>query len=230
VRAYFILMTNYPLLILLSISLFVVTPHASALSDDPLIARYPNTELSRSIQKEFIKYPIARSPISENGELTPLVNGGSLSHRLYIGSETDSIHLAFDSFSAALNNNGFTTVFECSNESCGGDLVYALFGSSALAANYANVQQSGPVYNDFYYLATEKIDGDDIVNVVFYFYQYEGNRLTIVQDIFQPQEIALKDIAIDFNALSSAGRIVLDGIFFDTAQTAVNYWKIRPSL
>jgi len=200
------------------VALSLVSQKVSALADDPMIARYANTELDRSIEEEYVKYPIATSPVSEDGKLSKRENGGSLAHRLYRGGEKDSIDLAFESLSAALTKNGLSVIFECNNESCGGDLVYALFGSASLSSNYSEVQQSGLVYNDFYYLAAEKVEAGRRINVIYFLYKYQGNELYIAQDIFKPKEIVLKDVVVDinFNTLPTTGSVVLDGVYFDT--------------
>ncbi|RBP51387.1 OmpA family protein [Arenicella xantha] len=186
----------------------------SALSDHPLIPRYPNTELIDGFDGEYLEYPIAQAAIDERGALKTNRVRGKLAHRLYEGSEDESILVAHESILKALAGDGFTVSYQCSNKQCGGDLVQTLFANLSLKSSYTEVRQSGPVYNDFYYIAAQKNNAEAVMHVIYFLYKYRGNSLFIAQDVIEPEAISIKEI--DFGAMEGSGKIVLDGIYFKT--------------
>ena len=186
----------------------------SVTTDHPMVSRYPNTELVKGFDGEYLEYPIAQSSIDENDVLKTQKIRGKLSHRLYEGNEEESILVAQESILKALSSDGFSISYQCTNAQCGGDIVHALFADSSIKSNYIAVQQPGPGYNDFHYIAAQRPMHGTTMHLVYFLYKYRGNSLYIAQDIIETEAISLKEI--NFGTIETSGKLVLDGIYFKT--------------
>ncbi len=187
-------------------------------STEILVGVYPGLSEYSTFEESYFSYPVAVKPIGDDGVLAPKVINGKLVHSVFVGSDQDNTLEVYQSFYDALSDKNFELVFSCSNAECGGDLVYELVGKSSVSSAYAEVRQSGPVNTDFHYLVARQTNTDNSTWLIYFIYKYRGNKLYLAQDIVTPKVIETKavDIAIEFDEIDRAGRVVLDGLFFAT--------------
>ncbi|GGZ98311.1 membrane protein [Arenicella chitinivorans] len=192
-------------------------------ASDILVGIYPGLSEYSTLEESFFAYPVAVTPIDDDGVLTPKIIKGKLAHSVFVGSDQDNTLEVYQSFYDALSNGGFELVFTCSNSECGGDLVYELVGKSSIASAYAEVRQSGPVNTDFHYLVARQKQADNPAWLSYFIYKYRGNKLYLAQDVVTPKAIATKqvDIKIAFDEIDQSGRVILDGLYFATDSDAL---------
>jgi len=197
-----------------------------AVADDghhPLLGPYDGAKIYESNSKEFLEeYAVAISPVTHDGELSVKRISGKYSHIHYEVNTADGIDLVSESYLHSLQKQGFSLLFKCKQEQCGGDIVQKLFGGTPLQSGYNYVigEVGGISPDDFVYMAaSQKVESTEIV-VALIFRQFVGvdAPIQLVQDVLEIDQLKLKevDVSLDFESgIRATGKVVLDGLFFD---------------
>lgn len=195
---------------------------ASDRKDHPLLERYEGATIYESSSSKFVEYPVALSPIGQEGRLDKKLVNGKYSHIHYQIPGDEGIALVMNSYLKSLKSKGFTTVFMCKQLKCGGDIIDELFKNTPLNIGYHYVKGwfDGSSSDDFTYLAAYLKSDSREIYVVLSAKQFLGIEadINLVQDIIEIDTLKAKkvDVNVDFESgINTDGKVVLDGLFFD---------------
>jgi len=193
-------------------------------ADHPLLPRYADSEIVRYGTEAFADYRLPTGPARNYGGIeknldatTPLE--GEVTRITYRAPEGRSTLEVFRNYEQALKSAGFSTLFACAREECGGrnfNHVAAPKGYHLGFAEYHQEQRylaakmtrpEGDVYASLYVVANKAGGGPD------------KGRTLIQLDVIEQEPMEDRMVVIEASAMErdllAEGRVAIYGILFD---------------
>lgn len=219
-----------PILLLLCTAGSVATA-AEPGADHPLVGRFQGAEMTAYGKVSFGEYPLIVSKITqyggieENADATRMLEGRVI-HITYRSDKKFSTLAVFRAYGDALTANGFETLFECSDEACGGRNF-----NHASPGYHGGYMQFAENDEDQRYLAAHlaRPEGDLFVAVhtarnTSNFGDYHDFIYTQVDVVeIEPQTTQVVVLKADEMAarIDADGKTALYGIYFDTNEASI---------
>lgn len=206
---------------------FVLTTNAQeAAKGHPLISSYPGMVIVENYSDfyEYESLSFATQPALDENQPNSILAVGALTHTQYQSEDTANISplKVLKNYVNELKRSEFDILLECTNEQCGSSrFLYDLHSQSPLW-NYFQSFEPG-VYISFSYVSASKVVDDQTIYVSLIIYRYGTGQTLVVQDVLETEalEDGLIEVNLDFNDISTQGRIVLNGLLFETGQAAL---------
>lgn len=221
------------ILLLAIVQLVLLVPAARAADipksrDHPMISRYQGSEIIRYETREFDAYGLlvkrATSYGGKKANLGATQNvEGRVTRITYAAPDRRSTLEVFGSYRNALGSAGFSALFECLNEECGGRNF-----------NHAVVEYTGEFgdhYNDQRYLAArlKRDAGDVYVSLYVSGHHTRGGggpfkafaQLDEIEVAPMQQGMVTVDVNAMVKALDQEGHIALYNLYFDSGKAAL---------
>ncbi|MBX2808952.1 MAG: OmpA family protein [Cellvibrionaceae bacterium] len=216
----------YPFLILFSLTAY----GTQAVKDHPLLTRYQGAEIIRFDEREYDRYPLAHR-VNSDGSVEQTHLEGHISTRIYSGSKSDSVLRAASNYKAALKKAGFTILVSCYKAECGGNIAIDLFESSNRLSVYRTLSirdlRPSNSNNEFQYISAKQSQNDKTIYVALLIRkELSSNKsLRIAQDVIETKAMETNLVTVNAQYLaddiSTKGRVVLEGLFFDSNQATL---------
>lgn len=221
------------ILLLASQLAFAAQDDLAGSQDHPLVSRYPDTHIIQYRSSAFDEFALPIAPsVSKEGTFvhpTKHLEGKVTTIEYQTNTKTPYLQVVRN-YETALKQSGFKTLFTCNGrEECGPLFVGSLLGEQwreeKLTFGPSNSDSSGA--NRFHYWSGSlaRTSGEVFVSVLTgENLQYPG-PVEIVLDIIEtkPMESGLVSVNPKFlsDSLASEGKVVLQGIFFDTDKATI---------
>ncbi|HRJ21644.1 MAG TPA: OmpA family protein [Bryobacteraceae bacterium] len=231
-------------------------------ADHPLISRLSGSHLIAFDEQEFERYPLMTGLwIPRVNQYTTREVEGRISRRVYIGPENVTLLTAYRNFEQAIRTSNLNVLFSCLSPKCDrytrtSNGIVTL-NPSRLNAHYHNIRN----LTEFGYISAEgswqgrKVwlavgvglrKGSSIRYPVNGKMQFglPADRLVFSIDIIEQEAMATGLVTVDqlTSGIAASGKVVLDGLYFDTNKTELKpeseaalqpisaYLKQNPSL
>lgn len=200
-------------------------------SDHPLVGRFEGSELIGYDDVGFGEYALIVSEVKNHGGIEKNADAarmveGRVIHITYLSDKKHSTLEVFRAYQEALTANGFETLFECSNEACGGRnfnhaspgvrVSYMQFGEDDEDQRYLAAQLTRPEGDVFVAIHTARhgSSGGRTADMIY-------TQVDVVE--VKPQETGIVVIKADEMAsqIGAQGRVALYGIHFATDSAAL---------
>lgn len=223
---------------ILLFSLLALAADVPGGADHPLVRRYEGSTLLGYRQLAFDSFSVPLGPVSRGA--TPKVESAEGHHTrlLYASPAGRSALEVFENYAAALKGSGFETRWTCAETACGtGTLLIrnVLYPRDQALDNAGQVSAmafSQP--SDTHYLAARlrRPEGDVTVSLFVAQENFASwkdqtwNRALVLLDIVEAASLQAGKVVVDASAmaddLSTAGRVALYGVEFESNSTALS--------
>lgn len=192
-------------------------------ADHPMISRYPEAVIDRYAEEAFDDYTLITGKVKGTTAETSMDLAGRVTEiRYWIPAGRSSLEV-ITNYAEGLADNGFVTLFDCKNKTCGGrDFNHAAVPYTA---------EQGDAYDDQRYLAAQLTRSEGDVFVALYVNRAYGiggekkDRIYVQLNVVEVQAMDRGLVKIDADAmrdgLAEEGHIALYGILFETDSAAV---------
>jgi OmpA-OmpF porin, OOP family len=217
--------------ILLSVST-VFAADVPGSKDSPLLKRYEGSEIIGYDYREFGQFHLVTGPL-KGYDLPPDPSTrvtGKYTRILYVAPPERSALEVFHNYAQELEQNGYETVFTCSEGECGkpNALARTLYHQDKQLKNKGQITQyafSSPVEPQFLAATLSRPEGDVHVSVYVATETYKNfpetaQRALVLLDLVETAPLEQKMVTVDASAMAKSiaaqGTIALYGIYFDT--------------
>ncbi len=217
--------------ILLSVSAALATDVPGS-KDSPLLKRYEGSEIIGYDYREFGQFHLVTGPL-KGYDLPPDPSTkvtGKYTRILYVAPPERSALEVFHNYAQELEQNGYETVFTCSEGECGkpNALARTLYHQDKQLKNKGQITQyafSSPVEPQFLAATLSRPEGDVHVSVYVATETYKNfpetaQRALVLIDLVEAAPLEQKMVTVDASAMAKSiaaqGTIALYGIYFDT--------------
>ncbi|MCO7223847.1 OmpA family protein [Pleionea sp. CnH1-48] len=187
---------------------------AKEVKDHPLISRFKNSTVKD--HKEYshykIKFPVAA--VKADGTSEWLSKEGKASFYRYTVPEKVSVHELAKSYEVAFDKANLEIVFQCSGSDCGqGMAKYIELNPDFNGKISYSYDGTSPIY----LVKHQNSDTSTYIFVSLYegYYNASAHHIILTEEAMRQDSIAINADFIQEKILSE-GKIVLDGIFFDS--------------
>jgi outer membrane protein OmpA-like peptidoglycan-associated protein len=204
--------------------------------DHPLISRFPDTFIQSYFHSDFDEFFIATGPITPEiltaqgkTALPPKKSfEGEKTVITYQANNNDISALAvYKNFEKAFMENGFEKVFACKSATqCGDKFVRQMYwyGDPTRQGQNKNLSAPNilsPRYAYYYWSGIAKVEGGNYVIALLVAQRGGGSKpVKLVLDVNKVDTLDLGKVTVDLKGMSNdinkKGKVVLDGIYFDT--------------
>ncbi len=199
--------------------------------DHPLVSRYEGSEIIDYSYEAFDDYQLLIGPAKQSGKaknpeaLKPLE--GKVTQVTYRGPADRSALEIFRNYVNELKKNGFTELFSCATDACGGNsFSYTVVTTTPMVG----------VYQDQRYFAgrLKRDAGDVFVSLYINHNKASGSKhANIKLDVIEVAPMQTGMVTVDAEAMAKEilkeGHIALYGIYFDTDKADIKP-KSKPTL
>lgn len=200
--------------------------------DSPLLKRYEGSEIIGYDFRGFDQFHLITGPL-KNYDLPPDPSTkvmGKHTRILYVAPLDRSPLEVFHNYAMELEQEGYETVFTCSETECGKDkaLPRTLYSNDRKLSNKGQMSEyafSSPVEPQFLAATLRRAEGDVHVSLyaakeTFKHFQETSQRTLVLLDIVETAPMEQKMVTVDASAMAKSiaaqGTIALYGIYFDT--------------
>ncbi|MET3139951.1 OOP family OmpA-OmpF porin [Undibacterium sp. GrIS 1.2] len=204
-------------------------------SDHPIISRYAGSILYMYGEEN---YGVARTLVSNKGQLLEQTAEGKISNKVYWGPKGHDALAIFRNYQTALRDAGFEILYQCETVQCDKDRTQTKIVRWAQAAHW-NDNGSNDYYiirmfeykPGFHYIYARKIGSAGTVSVQIALRsgdesdKYSQGRVQQFIQIIETAPIAQGMVSIDASTIGASikreGKIALYGILFDTNKAVI---------
>ncbi len=208
-------------------------------ADHPLISRLAGSHLIAFDEQEFERYPLMTGLwIPKVNQYTTREVEGRIFRRVYIAPENITLLTAYRNFEQAVNSSGLKVLFSCLSPKCDrytrtSNGIVTL-NPPRLSSHYHNIRNLA----EFGYISAEGTWqgrtvwlalGVGLRKGTSIRYPIEGkmkfglpsDRVVFSIDIIEQEAMATGLVTVDqlASGISASGKVVLEGLYFDTAKT-----------
>ncbi len=200
--------------------------------DSPLLKRYEGSEIIGYDYREFGQFHLVTGAL-KGYDLPPDPSTrvtGEYTRILYVAPPERSALEVFHNYAQELEQNGYETVFTCSEGECGkpNALARTLYHQDKQLKNKGQITQyafSSPVEPQFLAATLSRPEGDVHVSVYVATETYKNfpetaQRALVLLDLVEAAPLEQKMVTVDASAMAKSiaaqGTIALYGIYFDT--------------
>lgn len=224
-------------------------------ADHPLLSRYPGAEIRSYFQRDYDSIFLALGP--NNGRNSPTdhpehieVFGRITVINYRVTDAAVSLLQVYQNYAEALQKLGFTTLFNCANESCGRHFVSGLHYRISQTHSSRNLFQTYNVSGnrqEIRYWSGKVQLGQDKVHVgLTVFQRRPQDPVLVILQLAESAELVTDKIQINpeglHQAIAQQGKVELEGILFATNEATLlpssaeavaivaDYLKLHPTL
>jgi len=200
-------------------------------SDHPLISRYANSHIKQYSLTDFDEVDIATGPRAPSQSRPPVKTiEGKVTTIIYeTNKNTESIVKVFKNYTHALKKAGFKKIFTCKQGACGQDFFMQLIVPTHRKAQYLRIDpwNTNTRFSNFRYWSGTLKKGNKVAYASLLVKAKSSSKypVEVALDIIEPKSMELDLVSIDVDslteAISTTGKAVLKGIFFDHDQDVV---------
>ncbi len=197
-------------------------PDSAAGVDHPLISRYQGAKLTHRTETEYTEVRLPTGIADANKQVPHLTLAGKSTLLHYEASKDQSTVQIFRNYQQALQDAGFTLLFNCEHHACGDAQLPLLWQGSPDRHRFKGYLSNSTYASDDYRMLTahKSVNGQDIYLSVFVKKHNEYSNVDIAHDIVELTAMQTNRVSIDTaylqNELSRSGKVVLHGLHFAT--------------
>ncbi|GAA5218194.1 OmpA family protein [Corallincola platygyrae] len=188
--------------------------------DHPLISRYQGSVIQGYQELEFGEFRLATGVADAKENVPHLSLQGKVTTIVYKAPPKQSVLQVYKNYEQALNQAGFSVIFDCALANCGKDgVLEPLWEGSPDEHRYSPMDIWNITDKSDFRMMTAKLSGDkrDAYASVAVLGYWEDVYIAV--DIVEPTAMATDRVTIDAaylnQQLAEQGKVVLHGLFFD---------------
>jgi len=225
--------------VLLFLNSPILAQDIAGAGDHPLLPRYPGSEICASESEEFGEYRLVNGPATNRDEIATTAIEGKISRNMYVLKDEERSTLeVMRNYEIALEDAGFSEIYNCSGDDCAEGADYRTFHffranpNLKLSCKVPDNANWGMAEKEPRYFAahlSRPAEGDVHVAVTVAAWHLRGGggpRYVFIQaDAVDaaPMQVGMElKLADEMDReLNTTGRAVLYGILFDTDSTKI---------
>lgn len=224
-------------------------------ADHPLLSRYPGAEIRSYFQQDYEAIYLAVGPNTGRNRPTDHPEHIEVFGRITVinyrvADTAVSVLQVYQNYASALQQLGFTTLYDCANDSCGRHFVSGLHYRISRIHSERNLFQtynvSGNRQEVRYWSGQAQLGQDKVHAGVTVFQRRQQDPVLVILQIAESAELITDKIQINPEGLHQAivqqGKVELEGILFETNKATLmpssvdavaiiaEYLKLQPEL
>ncbi|MFN3984997.1 MAG: DUF4892 domain-containing protein [Rhodocyclaceae bacterium] len=188
--------------------------------DHPLLSRFTGAVITAHAASDYDLARLPAAPIARQSEPEGVLElEGRVTHLAYRIPHDKSVLEVVRNYEAALAAGGFETLFSCRGRDCGrGFDAYVILSGEVFPSGFSHA-----TFNDgSYALLARRADDERVAHVFLHFMDDSANKRTLVRQLVVEGEpmatgqVTVRSAEALAATLEADGKVVVDGIFFDS--------------